>query len=352
MFELDELQYYPVNWTDGMRVTAKDFARSDRAWMDALRDVRASLFQGAQYGLLPPLRDSSDKSPYPKINYEPARSLITLQECRAITEGGYRIEITEALHRNSQVPLNLPKARLDKQEDCEIYVSVDLFTPQGAGPMTTDAPPRHQFISPFYELSVLPKSDGVGLSGFNHLKIAEYKWVRGHFERDEQYIPSCLTMTAHAALSDRFLKAGSYLKTIHDNSIHIVRQYRSDPRPDVKDAALWIEKLVLFISGSLWSYNDTLINESPAKVIVYFKNFGQYVLSTTDCYEANLFMKDGARSQRQLFKDLADPNFNTDDLRTAFNRIDVALKGMHVWLKALAESFKQGRVIKVEEIRS
>ena len=352
MFELDELQYFPVNWTDGMRVTARDFAASDRAWIDALRDVRASLFQGTQFGLLPPLRDSSDKSAYPKINYEAARSLLTLQECRAITEGGYRIEITETLHREYQTPLQLPKAKIDKQEDFEVYISTDLFTPQGAGQMTTDAPPRRQFICPLYELSVLPKSDGVGLSGFNHLKIAEYKWTKGHFERDEQYIPACLTINAHAGLNDRFLKAGSYLKTIHDNSIHIVRQYRSDPRPDVKDATAWVEKLVLFIGQSLWSYNDILINESPAKAIVYFKNFGQYVLSTVDCYEANLFLKEGARSQKGLFKHLADPNFNIEDLRTSFMRIDEALRGMHVWLKALAESFKQGRVIKVEEIRS
>jgi hypothetical protein len=350
MFELDELQYYPVNWTDGMRVTAKDFATSDRAWIDALRDVRASLFQGTQFGLLPPLRDSSDKSPYPKINYEPARSLLTLQECRAITEGGYRIEITETLHRQYQVPLQLPKARMDKQEDCEVYITIDLFSPQGAGQMTADAPPRHQFVCPLYELSVLPKSAGIGLSGFNHLKIAEYKWAKGRFERDEQYIPACLTMTAHAGLTDKFLKAGSYLKTIHDNSIHIVRQYRLDPRPDVKEATVWVEKLVLFIGQSLWSYNDTLIHESPAKTIVYFKNFGQYVLSTVDCYESNLFLKDGARSQKQLFKDLADPNFNTDDLRTSFNRIDLALKGMHVWLKALSESFRQNKVIQVEKM--
>jgi hypothetical protein len=352
MFELDELQYYPVNWIDGMRVTAKDFAASDRAWIDALRDVRASLFQGTQFGLLPPLRDSSDNSLYPKINYDPTRSLLVLQECRAITEGGYRIEITETLHRQYQVPLQLPKARMDKQEDCEVYISIDLFSPQGAGQMTSDAPPRHQVICPLYELSVLPKNDGVGLSGFNHLKIAEYKWMKGRFERDEQYIPACMTISTHAGLSDRFFKAGSYLKTIHDNSIHVVRQYRSDPRPDVKDATAWIEKLVLFIAQSLWTYNDSLLNDSPSKTIVYFKDFGQYVLSTADCYETNLFLKDGVKSQRQLFKDLADPNFNIADLRTAFNRIDLALKGMHVWLKALAESFKQGRVIKVEEIRN
>ena len=351
MFALDELQYYPVNWKDGMRVSAKDFAATDQAWTDALRDVRASLFQGMQFGLLPALRDSSDTSSYPKLVYEPSRFLLTLQECRAITEGGYRIEITEEAYRQLQTPLQLPSVRMQKQEDVEVYITVDIFSPQGAGKLTTDAPPRHGFVCPMYELSLIYKSDETGLSGFNHLKIAEYKWARNKFERDEQFIPACMTITANSALQERFSKAGSYLKTIHDNSIALVRQYRSDSRPDVKDAAQWVEKIATFIAQTLWTYNDLLPNQSPINTLIFFKNFAQFVLSTSEMQEVNAFLKEGAKSQRAMFKDVADPNFNGEDLRTAFNRIDISLRGLHLWLKALAESFKQGRVIKVEEMK-
>lgn len=352
MFALDELQHYPVDWKDGMRVAAKDFAATDRAWTDALRDVRSSLFQGLQFGLLPALRDSSDTSAYPKLSLEPSRSLLILQECRAITEGGYRIEITEDLHRQMQVPFELPQVRVKVQEDFEVYISVDLFDPQGAGKLLPDAPPRHQYVCPFYELSVLPKSEGVGLSGLNHLKIAEYKWSKSGFKRIDDYIPPSMVIAAHPILNERFSKAGGYLKTIHDNSIALVRQYRTDPRPDVKDATLWVEKLVTFVSQSLWTYNDLLANQSPLQTIVYFKNLAQYILSTTNLHDANPFMKEGVRSQHPVFKDLADPNFDGEDLRTAFNRIDTALRSLHLWLKALLESFKTGRVIKVEEIRN
>ncbi len=352
MFALDELQHYPVDWKDGMRVSAKDFATTDRAWTDALRDVRSSLFQGLQFGLLPALRDISDTSAYPKLSYEPNRSLLILQECRAITEGGYRIEITEDLQRQYQVPRQFPHVKVNHQESIDVYITVDIFVPQGAGKLLSDAPPRHQFAAPTYELSVLAQSDGIGLSGLNHLKIAEYKWSKGGFKRNEEYIPPCMMIAAHPLLHERFSRAGGILKTIHDNSIILVRMYRSDPRPDVKDATLWVEKLVMYVAQSLWTYNDLLANQSPVQAIVYFKNLAQYILSTTNLHDSNPFMKEGVRSQHPIFKDLADPNFDGEDLRTAFNRIDTALRSLHLWLKALSESFKQGRVIKVEEIRN
>ena len=123
MFIIDELRNYPVNWTDGMRIGSGDFIASDQAWDDAIRDVRVSLLQGVQFGLLPPLRDSRDKSPYPKFHYDPSRSLLTLAECRAITEGGYRIEITEALYHDRQVPAKLPELQLEMKEDIDVYIT-------------------------------------------------------------------------------------------------------------------------------------------------------------------------------------------------------------------------------------
>ena len=350
MFALDEIQHYPVNWTDGMRVSAKDFVTTDRAWADALRDVRASLFQGVQFGLLPPLRDSSDTSSYPKLLFDTARSLLTLQECRGITEGGYRIEITEDLHRRQQVPLHFPKVQIQQQESFSVYISIEMFDLKGAGKMSADAPPRHQVVTPFYELSVIYKSDEMGLSGFNHLKIAEYVYSRGGLTRDERFIPPSMTINAHNTLMDRFNKAGANLKLIHDNGIILAKQYRADGRSDVKDAAAWIEKIVTFIAPSIWTYNDLLIKQSPLHTITFFKNLSQFILSMTDVHEGNRFLRTNADSQRRIFKDLAEPNFDGEDLRTAFDRIELALRALHLWFKALGESFKQGSPVKVENM--
>lgn len=348
---LDEIQYYPLDWTDGMRVSSKDFSATDRAWSDAIRDVRATLFQGLQYGLLPALRDSRDRSMYPKLELEKAKNLLVLKACRAITQGGYRIEITEDLQRRLQVPLGFPQVAIQKKEGFSVYITVDMFSLKGAGKMMADAPPRHEFATSFYELSLIYERDDIGLSGFNHLKLAEYEFVRGEYKPKEDFIPACMTINAHAKLQERFLKAGSNLKSIHDNGILLCRQYRLDSRPEVKDAIVWVEKIVLFIARAIWFYNDDLSRQSPFYTLTFFKNLGQFILSTSDIYQDNHFLKKGVESERPYFKTLADPNFNSADLRTAFTRIDDALTSLHLWFKSLSESFRQARPISVEEIR-
>ena len=301
MFVLDEIQNYPVNWTDGMRVSAKDFSTTDKAWSDALRDVRVTLFQGNQYGLLPALRDSRDHSGYPKLEFNSTSRLLTLKECRAVTVGGYRIEITENIQYNLQVPPSFPSISIQKEEDFSVYLTVEMFDVQGAGKMSSDAPPRYLLSCPYYELSVLYKSDDIGLSGFNHLKIAEYNYRSGEFILNDQYIPPCMTIDSHPKLLELFRYTGSNLKKLHDNGIMLCRDYRTDERPDVKDAVHWVEKIMLLIAQSIWTYNDYLSLQSPVQTITYFKNLSQYILSLSDLHADNAFIQKGIQSMQFYF---------------------------------------------------
>lgn len=349
MFSLDEIKNYPVNWVDGMRVSAKDFEATDRAWNDAIRDTRISILQGMQFGLLPALRDYRDEANYPKFHFDASRNMLTLLECRAITEGGYRIEITENLHHQYKAPVALPFVRLDAREDLEIYITVHTQKKQPVGEMTTDAPPRYVRVTPYYELSVLAKSDGLALSETNHLKIAEYRWGNNIYSLDEHYIPPCMTMNAHRRLLERHTYMGGRLKGIHENSIKLINQYRGDARNDVREAVIWLEKVITHISSGLWTYNDMLPGQSPKHTVVFVKNIAQVILSTAEMHQSNLYVKDGMKTWAVLMKGIADPNFNDADLRTAFMRITDAFNGFYKWLKSLEESLRQGRVIKVEK---
>ena len=349
MFSLDEIKNYPVNWVDGMRVSAKDFADTDQAWIDAVRDVRVSILQGMQYGLLPALRDYRDETAYPKLLFDASRSMLTLLECRAITEGGYRIEITENLYNTYKTPVSLPSVRLDAREDLEVFVTVYPNKKQPVGEMTTDAPPRHAKTTSLYELSVLAKSDGMALPGMNHLKIAEYRWANNTYVQNDQFIPPCMTLNAHPKLMERHTYMGGRLKGIHENSVKLIHQYRGDARADVREAVLWLEKVITHISSGLWTYNDLLPGQSPKHTVVFFKNIAQVLLSTAEMHQSNQYVRDGIKTWAAPVKGIADPNFNDADLRTTFMRITEAFSVLYKWLKSLEESLRQGRVIKVEK---
>ncbi len=369
MFNLDELQHYPVNWKDGMRVSSKDFATTDRAWADALRDVRATVFQGIHYGLLPPLRDSSDTSPYPKFRLDtsPAHTLLTLLECRAITEGGYRIEITEDVHHRLKIPLKLPSAIVQNRENFDVYITIDMFDAQDAGKLSQDAPPRYMHSAPLYELTVQPA--GLACGGFNHLKIAEYHYKLGRFERNELYIPPCLTINAHPILVKHFERAYILLNNIHRDAIDLVHLYRNEQqRSDVRDAINWVEKLALYIAQSLWTYTDILKNQSPLYTITYFKNLAQYAVSAFNMYmfnpnenkylqEGNIrdpYFKNSANVDNKYlkrleleylpaFKKIANPDFNGEHLTEAFNQIAEMLQTFYTCLIWLSKSFIESK---------
>jgi hypothetical protein len=365
MFNLDELQHYPVNWKDGMRVSSKDFAATDKAWADALRDVRATLFQGINYGLLPVLRDRSDLSAYPKIRLDTtgAQPMLTLVECRAITEGGYRIEIMEDIHKNKQIPLKQPSTLVQLKEDFDVYITIEMFKLQDAGKLIQEAPPRYAHSVPFYELSVVKA--GVPIGQFNHLKIAEYRYKLGQFERNLMYIPACLTINAHPVLVNCFENTLGMLNNIHLAAIELVHLYRNEQkRSDVRDATNWVEKLALYIAQSLWTYRDLLPNQSPLYTITYFKNLAQYAVSAFGMYMFNptknrylqdnnnkdLYFKDSANVDNQYlnrikleylpaFEKIANSDFNGENLTVAFDKIANALQSLYTCLLWLSKSF-------------
>jgi hypothetical protein len=346
MFALDEIQYYPNNWVDGMRISAKEFQATDHAWQDAIRDVRASILQGGQYGLLPSLRVSNDKSMYPKFRYEPQKALLTLLECRAITEGGYRVEITENGHQNLRVPLTLPSTKIDLREDFEVYISVEMFEKQAAGQQSESAPPRNLLSAPLYELSILPK--GIGLSGLNHLQIAEFKYTAQGIKPDDKYLPHCMMASAHPKLWERHLYLGGLLKSLYENGLNLYKQYAFDARPEVRQAAGWVEKWVLSIGNTLWTFNETLPHQSPRMTVIYIKNLAQLGLTCIDMYDTNEFLRNAARSQRPLFNNIVAPSFTADNLREAYDGMDEFVNGWLRWCITLSESLKQGREIRVE----
>ncbi|MFZ2899010.1 MAG: hypothetical protein WA004_10330 [Saprospiraceae bacterium] len=351
MYIIDELKNYPVNWTDGMRIGSKDFIAADQAWEDAIRDVRISLLQGIQFGLLPPLRDSRDKSSYPKFHVDPSRNELTLLECRAITEGGYRIEITEALHHEFQIPAALPTLKPEAKEDIDVYITYILDGQGASGPVSSDAPPRRLYRSPGYELSAFARKDKIGLSGVNHMKIAEFRWVNNTFEQDKSYIPPCFTISSHPELLERHQRIGGVFNAMLELGLKLAQDYRTDTRNDVRDGALWLEILLQHLSAGIWTFNDLLPERSPIFTVVFLKNWTQYVQTTAAIRKNNPLLAKNLESLQPLLKSIAKDKFDYADLRRAFDTMEEAVVKIYRWFQELEEAFRKSFVPRVEELK-
>src|ERR1700741_5399872 len=101
---LPNFKYFNVNWVDGMKLTRGHFSDQENAFIDRLRDVAAINLTSYNYGLLNPAPGSS-KSIDHVVDVDRATLLrVKVNECRAITPGGARIEIVSGNPLNHAKP--------------------------------------------------------------------------------------------------------------------------------------------------------------------------------------------------------------------------------------------------------
>lgn len=350
MFIVDEIVDHPVNWVNGMLVNSADLSHTDMAWNAAIRDARVMLLKGAQFGLLPPLRDSRDKSYYPKFVYDPLKEELTLLECRAVTEGGYRIEITENMHLQYQIPASLPAVRIDIKDDFEVFITIYTQDQLMAGPMSTTAPPRRLYKSPKYELSVFPLKDKIGVSGLNHMKLAEYFWRDETLIQNKKYIPPCLTLTSHHELIELHQRYAGLLNSIHETCLKLVTEYRLDSRPEVNDGAKWSESILLYLSSNLWTYTDILSNESPIHFITYFKNLINFISTNSLFRMNNTLFKEYYEKIVDYKMNLVNSKIDYYNIIKELEKIEEILNYLVAMMISLQNKFRKDINYKVEKV--
>jgi hypothetical protein len=93
---LPEITYYPVNWVDGMKVSRRHFTETDQFTTDHLRDATALHLRPDLYGLLPATNELGSPTAFELLLSVDAQQEVQarLSQCRAVTAGGVRIELT------------------------------------------------------------------------------------------------------------------------------------------------------------------------------------------------------------------------------------------------------------------
>src|SRR5580692_3443878 len=104
---MQENNYLPVNWTDGMKINKSHFIAQERAIVYQIAQATGSLLNDLNYGLLSSGQGGTGLKLFIAIDNQ-QKVQVRIQQCRAITAGGYYIEFNEdtALSgSNLQAPL-------------------------------------------------------------------------------------------------------------------------------------------------------------------------------------------------------------------------------------------------------
>jgi hypothetical protein len=277
---LPDITKFPINWSDGMKISSKDFIDFENAIFDSIRDARAIPLHDFAYGLLPSNHPEID--PYPKLVYDNSEQVLLLKECRALTPGGQRIEITEVNFERKKFPSKYPSLPVPVQNSgtFDVYLHIHPLKRLGAGEFSSDNPPRYQLVSPLYELSIRPKEEVV-IEQDNFLKISEIEIREGRVEvltNSGKYIPPCTSLCASSALKKLHEIGAERLKSclLHFSTLtsRVSRETRNEM---VQEVVVLVEKLVTPIVSSLYHYQAILSFYPPIHIISYMKDYARFV---------------------------------------------------------------------------
>lgn len=270
---VNNIKYRLTNWVDGMKIHKQHFIDSENALLDAIRDTNAALLTNFNFGLLPPVPGEKKSLEISILKPQSDNFILSLSLCRAITAGGSRIEIMpqfgqEIICEEKPGTTVSNTGRNSKQVNSfYAVVTADVFNRQPSGePSPDEAPPRHPFANPRYELHIVPEENVSAIDfGSHHFPVARFKTKGAELMQDDTYIPPCTAIQSHPAMIKLYNNIGNNLNRVQEFSTIIVQKVigKSQNTPLAQNIKAICEKNVYYVSSIFFAFRMVLPYTSP-----------------------------------------------------------------------------------------
>ena len=231
---LPDITHHPVNWVDGMKISRRHFAEADHALTDYLRDATALHLRPDCYGLLP-ATDELGSADFELLLSVDAQNEVQarLTQCRAVTAGGVRIEITTTstpLTARTNLVQLLNTFGLPALEGSRfsVVLTVNPFerVPTGT-PVPEEVPPRHPYTLPSYGLSFVPTQQlSNAVSGAFALPVGELVLTEGELRPVSHFVPPCTAVASHPALLKALHQLDFQLRELETDAFKIIHKVK------------------------------------------------------------------------------------------------------------------------------
>jgi hypothetical protein len=220
---------------------------------------------------------------------------VRIQQCMAITAGGYYIEFgedTAVSGSNLQASLaNVPlplKEMKDKARSYYVVLTVNPYkrVPNGVAD-PTESPARIPFTVPFFSVDLLPVSEVTRnkLGGFQ-LVLGRVLVEENRVLLDEQYIPPCTSMGAHPELLEIHAAMEQFLAKMESSSVQIVQKILH--KKQVNDMSSIVHKLceqiLQYTAVHLAEWKAVGIVQAPVHIVTNASALARLVKNVLDCY--------------------------------------------------------------------
>ena len=273
---LPPLTHYPVNWVDGMKISRRHFAEADNFTTDHLRDATALHLRPDCYGLLPTTDELGGPAFELLLSVDAQNEVqARLTQCRAVTSGGARVEITTSsspLTARTNLVQLLNTFGLPASEGLRfsVMLTVNPFERVPVGtPAPDELPPRHPHTRPAYALSFVPTQQlNSAVSGAFALEVGELLLSNGDLRSVGHFIPPSTALTSHPGLLQALHQLDHQLTELETDAFKIIHKIklRTDKSNALADLVRGLAEHTVF---ALAQQLTTLRLMAPAQPPIY-----------------------------------------------------------------------------------
>lgn len=263
-----------------MKVSSKNFIDQENWIHDRIKDLTARTLTDYNYGLLDPVNPDRTSLEL-DLNVDQVGTLnIKLLECRAITRGGHRIEVTNSIAQRHNIALDFLSKEFNlvdfPNQQFDIIITVNPFSRVQVGMADPqESPFRPPYVIPEYTLEIVP-SENVKNNAYwlNHLIIGKFRVISGEVHFYSEYIPPCTRITSHPLMLKNYQDLVGKLSGLGKNCILILRKLKYKDRKGNLDLNLIqiFTTISDFIANNADNLEYNIQFESPVQLAVYFKS--------------------------------------------------------------------------------
>ena len=291
---MQQNSFLPVNWIDGMKINKSHFIAQDNAAVYQLAQNTSCLLNELNYGLLPVTKDGSSLKIFLSTDNQ-KKLQVRVQQCRAITAGGYYIEFNEdTIIQGSNIPSQVVSApatlRELKSKATEFYIvlTIDPYKRLPYGSINSpEIPPRIPYTVPSLFVDLVPVEEVTkNVLGPFQLPVGKMSIDDQRVMLDEDYIPPCSSLSSHPELLEIQAGIEQFYSKMELYSLQIVQKILQKKQSN--EMAVIVHKLceniLLFTAAQLAELKAVGTVQPPVYMIGKTSSLARLMKNTLDCF--------------------------------------------------------------------
>jgi len=271
-----QIEHFSVNWIDGMKISKDHFVNSNNHFVDFVRDGQSTYINSYNYGLTTPDFKAISSFDLSVEDLSENTFTIKLNKCKAITSGGFKVNIDQNIHPEESLTKQIPKPTrlISSNEEIDFYEIVLIANPYKRKPIGTpsieEIPLRHPYTEVKYDLQLILKDEINTLHlGPYYFLLGRIKNTGGHISLNKEYIPACISIKSHKDLILFHEQCVRSIQSIQDISYKIIQKIHSKNKPSnlAKNFMLLCENTLAYISSVYFTLINELPDSPPIKLI-------------------------------------------------------------------------------------